>query len=322
MVFGAALFVWLLNALASCLRGSGEMLLPAAVVLVGEVLHVALSASLIFGLGPMPALGVAGAGLSLAVVNMLRAAVLGGVCLLASKWAAAQRARLQPTPSRVRGHPARRPAWLDQHAADEPERADRDRSGGRLRHLRAGRLRHGRAARVPADPARLRPGHGAGHARRHQHRRRRLCARGGCHGWAQLLAGAVTGTVGLLGALFPMAWMGLFSVEPAVHAVGTTYLQIVGPTYGFFGFGLALYFASQGTGRLIWPLLVGWCACRLSPSASLVVLALGGTLPMAFAALAVALVAYGAIVGGAVASGVWFRRSGAARPPVPAAATP
>ena len=35
------------------------------------------------------------------------------------------------------------------------------------------------------------------------------------------------------------------------------YLRIVGPTYGFFGLGLALYFASQGAGRLRWPLIAG-----------------------------------------------------------------
>ena len=36
--------------------------------------------------------------------------------------------------------------------------------------------------------------------------------------------------------------------------VGTHYLRIVGPFYGFFGVGLALYFASQGAGRMNWPL--------------------------------------------------------------------
>ena len=38
---------------------------------------------------------------------------------------------------------------------------------------------------------------------------------------------------------------------------GVAYLRFVGPTYGFFGLGLSLYFASQGAGRLAWPLLAG-----------------------------------------------------------------
>ena len=40
-------------------------------------------------------------------------------------------------------------------------------------------------------------------------------------------------------------------------ATGAAYLRIVGPAYGFFGLGLALYFASQGAGRLFWPLFAG-----------------------------------------------------------------
>ena len=36
--------------------------------------------------------------------------------------------------------------------------------------------------------------------------------------------------------------------------VGIAYLRVVGPAYGFFGLGLSLYFASQGAGRLFWPL--------------------------------------------------------------------
>ena len=38
-------------------------------------------------------------------------------------------------------------------------------------------------------------------------------------------------------------------------AAGSAYLRIVGPFYGFFGLGMALYFASQGAGALKWPLL-------------------------------------------------------------------
>ena len=38
---------------------------------------------------------------------------------------------------------------------------------------------------------------------------------------------------------------------------GAAYLRVVGPAYGFFGLGLSLYFASQGAGRLLWPLLAG-----------------------------------------------------------------
>ena len=75
------------------------------------------------------------------------------------------------------------------------------------------------------------------------------------------MAAGITGVIGILAALFPLAWLGLFTTDPGVLAAGTRYLTIVGPFYGFFGAGLALYFASQGAGRLLWPL-----ARRLHPS--------------------------------------------------------
>src|SRR4030095_10374202 len=40
-----------------------------------------------------------------------------------------------------------------------------------------------------------------------------------------------------------------------VIQTGSAYLRVVGPAYGFFGLGMALYFASQGAARLFWPLL-------------------------------------------------------------------
>ena len=51
------------------------------------------------------------------------------------------------------------------------------------------------------------------------------------------------------------AWLGLFGHDPRMLETGTAYLRVVGPAYGFFGLGLSLYFASQGAGRLFWPLL-------------------------------------------------------------------
>ncbi len=88
---------------------------------------------------------------------------------------------------------------------------------------------------------------------------------------------------------------------------GSRYLHAVGPVYGLFGLGMALYFASQGAGRLLWPLLANM--------ARLVIAAGGGFAPCAgpailtdvFIALAVALAAFGLINAAAVASGVWFK---------------
>src|ERR1700688_1373222 len=56
-----------MNGLASAIRGTGNMLVPALVICGGVVLLVPLSPCLIFGLGPFPALGVAGGGVALLV---------------------------------------------------------------------------------------------------------------------------------------------------------------------------------------------------------------------------------------------------------------
>ena len=34
--------------------------------------------------------------------------------------------------------------------------------------------------------------------------------------------------------------------------LGTSYLRIVGPIYGLYGLGMALYFATQGFGSVMW----------------------------------------------------------------------
>src|SRR5262249_57422758 len=67
VVFAGALGVWLFNILASVVRGTGNMLLPADLVIGGGVLTLTLSPALILGWGPVPPLGIAGAGVALLV---------------------------------------------------------------------------------------------------------------------------------------------------------------------------------------------------------------------------------------------------------------
>src|SRR5258708_23788281 len=55
------------------------------------------------------------------------------------------------------------------------------------------------------------------------------------------VAAGVTGAVGIIAALVPQLWIGLFSSDPAVIAIGSLYLRVVGPTFALFGLGLALY---------------------------------------------------------------------------------
>ncbi len=63
VVFAGNVLVWLMNALASVIRGTGNMLVPSLAICFGVILLVPLSPVLIFGYGPIPALGIAGGGL-------------------------------------------------------------------------------------------------------------------------------------------------------------------------------------------------------------------------------------------------------------------
>jgi Na+-driven multidrug efflux pump len=74
--------------------------------------------------------------------------------------------------------------------------------------------------------------------------------------WVGAALGAgISAAVGAVAAGFAPFWMALFTAEPAAAQAGVAYLRIVGPSYAFLGMGLALFFASQGAGRIVWPFL-------------------------------------------------------------------
>ena len=118
----------------------------------------------------------------------------------------------------------------------------------------------------------------------------------------------ISQTLGLIAALWPQAWHALFSPDPRVIETGSAYLRIVGPAYGFFGLGLALYFASQGAARLLWPLLTGFLRVIVAIGGGWLALRLTGSLNWLFAALAFVLILYGVALTAAITSGAWFGR--------------
>jgi Na+-driven multidrug efflux pump len=117
----------------------------------------------------------------------------------------------------------------------------------------------------------------------------------------------LTEAIGLAAALAPAAWLSLFDRDPAMIAAGSAYLRVVGPFYGFFGLGMALYFASQGAGTLVWPLLAGALRMAIAVGGGLLVLRLGGGVTWVFAALGLALAAFGLTIAIAVTRGAWFQ---------------
>jgi len=120
------------------------------------------------------------------------------------------------------------------------------------------------------------------------------------------MAFALTESIGLVAALFPGAWLSLFTRDPDVVAAGSAYLRVVGPSYGFFGLGLALYFASQGAGRLLWPLLAGFFRLALASIGGWMVIHwLGGGVTALSVVIALAFVLFGVTLASAVRGGAW-----------------
>src|SRR5476649_2697515 len=67
VAFGGAVTITVLNLLGNAVRGTGNMSLHAGVLVGCVMAHIAISPVLIFGYGPIPALGPAGAGWGLVI---------------------------------------------------------------------------------------------------------------------------------------------------------------------------------------------------------------------------------------------------------------
>jgi len=63
------------------------------------------------------------------------------------------------------------------------------------------------------------------------------------------------GIPGLVLCWRPALWLGLFTDDAGIHAVGAQYFRIIGPSYAFVGVSMVVAFAFQGLGRAIIPLV-------------------------------------------------------------------
>ena len=72
-----------------------------------------------------------------------------------------------------------------------------------------------------------------------------------------VLSAVMVGSLGFLVSWFPDQWSRLFTDQAEVIQYAQSYFTWVAPAYPFFALGLCLYFASQGAGRLLGPVLAG-----------------------------------------------------------------
>ncbi|MES2101195.1 MAG: MATE family efflux transporter [Pseudomonadota bacterium] len=305
-VFAGAVLIWLFNSMAALIRGTGNMRVPANVTIAGTILLVPMSQVFIFGVGGWGGLGIAGGALALLSYYALGCIALGWYLL-------SKHSLLKP--SRTSFSP-RWPLFADilkvglvgaisTVATNLAIGIATAQVGGFGPAAIAG---YGTASRleyllVPlvfgfGGPLVAMVGTCIGAGQRERALRAAWIGAG--------LSAGLTEAIGLAASLWPHAWLSIFGNDPAMLAAGTHYLRVVGPVYGFFGLALALYFASQGAGKLMWPV---W-----GNVARLIVAGLGGWLALragyglmgVFVAQAAALVVYGLLNSYAIMAGAWF----------------
>ena len=311
VIFSGVILIWLFNSLANVIRGTGNMAVPAAVTCIGAALLVPLAACMILGWGPFPRLGVAGG-----AIAMLLYYGAGSAAFAWYLWSG--RSVVQPS---LHGGGFRWPLFRDILRVGAvavivsfqtnltiaiatglvgqvgPAAVAGYGAGVRLEYLLVP-LAFGFGAPLVAIVG---TSIGAGDPRR------ALKA-----AWiGSGIAAVLTEAVGLWAAAFPYAWLTLFDSDPAMLEAGSQYLRTVGPFYGLFGLGMALYFASQGAGALKWPLLANFARLLIAAGLGWLALRLTGELTYVFLAQSAALTAFGLINAVAVARGSWFpQRSG------------
>ena len=67
----------------------------------------------------------------------------------------------------------------------------------------------------------------------------------------------IIGVISIAVAVYPELWLDNFETNILSEKYAILYLIIVGPFYCFFAAGQTLYFASQGTGKIFFPVIVG-----------------------------------------------------------------
>jgi putative MATE family efflux protein len=253
VAFSGAVAICMLNLLGSAVRGTGNMALPAGVIVGSVTAHVLISPFLIFGWGPTPALGPAGAGWGL-----IAPFGAGSLVLLAYLRSSRSLVTLE-----FRGARLRWGLFAEILKVGVPGLINVSitnlsvvlLTGIAGRHLgREAAIGYAVGARLEYILIPLAFGFGTAivamvgtnWGAKQYARAYKIAWTGGA------TVAAACGSIGLIVAFFPSLWLGLFTNDAEIVRIGASYLQIVGPIYGFYGLGMALYFATQGFGSVIW----------------------------------------------------------------------
>ena len=253
--FGFSIFVWLVNILSAIIRGLGDTLTPAKAITVGSLFQILLSAVLTLGFSFIPSFGVMGpaialifchAGMvvyllfylffvqSIITVKVKQISIdifkdimkVGGLGLLNS-------ITIALTVAVVTGY-----------VGNYGVKALAGYGLGARLELMLTPIIFGLGAALTASVS-------INIGSNKFNRARKIAWTGG------LISFILIGLIGTIFSIFPMLWLDNFTSDADVLYFSIKYLNIVAPFYCLFGLGQALYFASQGTGKMIKPIIVG-----------------------------------------------------------------
>jgi putative MATE family efflux protein len=314
IALAGAVLTWLLNTCASIVRGTGNMRVPSLALLGASAAQIVLGGALGLGLGPIPRLGLPGVATGL-VIAYAGATLFLLWFLLSGRGQVALRIRsgifsgeLFRDILRVGAVSALSPfisvltvlilTRLVAHFGTEALAGYG--IGARLEFLLVPVVFAVGVACVPMVGMAM----GAGRVER----ARRVA-------WAAAGVAAIAlGAIGLVMAVQPDLWSGIFTADPAVRAAANLYLRWAGPGFAFLGVGLSLYFASQGSGKVLQPVLATSVRLLVVLAGGLWLTASGASTWALFALVSASMVISGIAVAAVVYLTPWgpAGRSGAA----------
>jgi len=255
VLFSGAIAIWLVNTLASVLRGTGDMRLPSATLIGAAMVQIIVGGALGLGLFGLPQFGMRGV-----AAGQLAAFSLGAIFLIWYLISGRSRLKLNFAAFRFQ-----RGMFLDILkvgaisclaplqsvltiliftrilAGFGTETLAGYGMGSRLEFLLIPIAFAFGVASVPMVGMAV----GAG-----------LVARARRVAWtAGAAAGLSVGLVGLVVAIQPALWVSLFTRDAGVTAAANSYFAWAGPAFAFFGIGTCLYFSSQGAAKVGGPVL-------------------------------------------------------------------
>ncbi len=249
VAFGGAICITVLNLLGNAVRGTGNMSLHAGVLVGCVIAHIALAPLLIFGYGPVPALGPAGAGWGLVIPFGVGSLIMifylrssrSIICLnffgLVPQWTLFADILKVGVPGLINTAITNLSVVILTGISGQfgPETALGYAMGARLEYIMQP-IAFGFGTAIVAMV-------GTNWGAQQYGRARQIAWTGAA------TIGLLCGTLGLIVAIRPSIWLNLFSGDAEVARIGAMYLQTVGPVYVCFGLGLGLFFVCQGFGR-------------------------------------------------------------------------